>query len=121
MVLHSGAIGESVEEGLPAWSPYRSRPLVDHRHMSSPAFVVKDALTTLGLMDVWRVDQTRLYRGGLNRRQRASIQGRWRLGRGPDRWANNDALISSVWVSGHCGSLQSLMAMELLRPWGRRR
>lgn len=78
-----------------------------------------DAVAAVDLEDGWRVDQSRVPPG--DSRRRALVQDRRSLGHVPGQCASSVVFISSIWVSAYCDSFQSLMAMELLLIWGRRR
>ena len=83
----------------------------------SPDFCSADAEIAVDLVQTWRVERTRSSRGGFGHRRRVWLQGRWGLGRVPDRWIFGVVLISST-ASVCCGSSQSQAAMELLSTWG---
>jgi hypothetical protein len=83
-----------------------------------PVFCSVDTKMALDLVEVWRVEQTRSSRGGICRRRRVWIHGRWSLGCVPDRWIFSIGFISSLKASVYCGSSQSHVAMELLLTWG---
>jgi len=98
--------------------PAASRPVWE---VSSPALFCEGTQDAAGGVEARRMDGARFPYGGGRRRQRACIHGRWSLGRGPDRWAFSDGSNSSAWMSVYCGSLQSLLAMELPLTLGERR
>lgn len=102
---------------------HRSRPATRRLNWAAAAsaccFVDEEAAS--GLADVWWVDLARLSRGGVRRRRRVRILGRWSSGRAPGRRAFSVVLISSVKASVYSGSSQSLMAMGFLPTSGRRR
>ena len=95
-------------------SPAARRPV---REVSLLAFCSVGRVAARGLVQVWRVERTRSSRGGFGHRRRVWLQGRWGLGRVPDRWIFGVVLISST-ASVCCGSSQSQAAMELLSTWG---
>jgi hypothetical protein len=78
-----------------------------------PALCSKGAKDVAGDVEAGRMDKARVPCGGVRHRQRACFQGRWILGRGPDRWAFSDDFSLSVRMSFYCGSPQSLCAMKL--------
>ena len=94
-------------------SPAARRPV---GKVSLLAFCLVGRVAARGLVQAWRVERTRSSRGGFGHRRRVWLQGRWGLGRVPDRWIFGVVLISST-ASVCCGSSQSQAAMELLSTW----
>ena len=70
-------------------SPAARRPV---REVSLLAFCSVGRVAARGLVQAWRVERTRSSRGGFGHRRRVWLQGRWGLGRVPDRWIFGVAL-----------------------------
>ena len=93
-------------------SPAARRPV---REVSLLAFCSVGRVAARGLVQAWRVERTRSSRGGFGHRRRVWLQGRWGLGRVPDRWIFGVVLISST-ASVCCGSSQARRRWSSFRP-----
>jgi hypothetical protein len=104
---------------------FRSRWLMAHRSGWEVRLLpswFEDKEAALGHVDDWRVDKTRVSRGGICHRRRVLVHGRWSSGCIPGRCSFSVCFISLFGASVYCGYLQSLMAIGLLptRGWRRR-
>lgn len=92
------------------WTPVARR---SERATGELAFTFVHAETTAGLAGDGRVEQARVFCGGVRRRQRASVKDPRSSGCVPVRWNSSGIFSSPIRVGVFCGSLQCLLAMEM--------
>jgi hypothetical protein len=105
-------------------SLYRSRQLGLHHFGWEVRFLAvwfKNIEAALGHVDDWTVDKARVSRGGICRRRRVPVEGRWSSGHVPGRCSFSVCFISLFGASVYCGYFQSLMAIGLPLIWDWRR